>query len=420
MHGAPLTSHRSIAVCSAAAASAIALAACSYELGNIDGAMTVIQVMPAGEFRPSDGREMDVPAWRIDAALAARVIERFRARRVPPVIDYEHQTLRKEENGQPAPAAGWFRELTWHEGKGLYAAVELTQRARDHIRTGEYRYFSPVFSYDDTGAVLEVLMGALTNNPALHSLEPLAVLAAAQFGAPPTEKPMNKLLAALCAALGLVAASTTEDQAVAACAAIKPKLDELGQLRKALGLADNVATSDAVAACTAIKTRADEAVALRRAIGVAESAASSDAIAACTAIKTKADASAGVDPAKYAPITVVEELRTQIAALSAKSRDGEVAALVEAGLADGRLLPAMKDWATELGKSNLAALTGYLDKAQPIAALTSTQTRGVPPVTTGGNEHGLTADQLAICTNCGITPEAFAASLKGERVVKTA
>lgn len=420
MHGAPLTSHRSFAACSAAVTSAIALAACTYELQDFGGPTALIQVTPAGEFRPSDGRDMDVSAWRINAALAARVIERFRDRRVPPVIDYEHQTLRKEQNGQAAPAAGWMRDLVWHEGKGLYATVELTQRARDHIRAGEYRYFSPVFSYDDTGAVLEVLMGALTNNPALHSLEPLAVLAAAQFGAPPTEKPMNKLLAALCAALGLVAASTTEDQAVAACAALKWKLDERDALRKALGLGDSVASADAIAACTALKARADEAGALRRAIGVADAVASTDAIAACTAIKIKADASGGVDPAKYVPISVVEEMRTQLAVLTAKSRDTEVTALVDAGLADGRLLPTMKTWAMDLGKSNLAALTAYLNTAQPIAALTSTQTRGLSPLAADTDSHGLTADQLAVCTNCGITPEAFAKSLKGVSLPKTA
>ncbi|HSX60260.1 MAG TPA: phage protease [Tahibacter sp.] len=414
MHGAPSAhSHlKSLAICSSIAAGAVALAACSFEITEHSGDTIEIQVTPAGEFRPIDGREMKVPAWRINAALAARVIDRFRARRVPPVIDYEHQTLRKEQNGQPAPAAGWFRGLSWREGKGLYGTVELTQRARDHIRAKEYRYFSPVFSYDEqTGDVLDLVFGALTNDPALDNLEPLAVLAAARLGTY-SENLMNPLLAALCAALGLTASSTTEAQAVAACAAIKPKFDELDQLRNALGIGEGVGAGDAVAACTALKARADESNSLRRAIGIAESVASTDAIAACTAIKTKADVASGADPAKYVPVAAVEELRTQIAALTSESRNGKVAALVETGLADGRLLPALKDWATDLGKKDFAALTAYLDKAQPIAALTSTQTRGVSPIATGENAHGLTVDQLAICTNCGITPEAFAKSLK--------
>lgn len=48
---------------------------------------------------------MEVPAWRINQAIATRVIERFNARANPAVVDYEHQTLHKETNGQPAPAA---------------------------------------------------------------------------------------------------------------------------------------------------------------------------------------------------------------------------------------------------------------------------------------------------------------------------
>ena len=69
---------------------------------------------------------MDVPAWRINAAIATRVIAEHNPTQ-PPVIDYEHQTLHKEANGQPAPAAGWIHGLRWLDGKGLYAEVELTQ-----------------------------------------------------------------------------------------------------------------------------------------------------------------------------------------------------------------------------------------------------------------------------------------------------
>ncbi|MGE1673772.1 phage protease [Pseudomonas aeruginosa] len=36
----------------------------------------------------------------------------------------------KRENGQPAPAAGFFRALEWREGQGLFAQVELTARAK--------------------------------------------------------------------------------------------------------------------------------------------------------------------------------------------------------------------------------------------------------------------------------------------------
>ncbi len=125
----------------------VAIAACSFQLPQLEDGSAWIQVTPAGEFRPTDGRPMDVPAWRIDAASAAAVIDRARARKTPPVLDYEHQTLKKEENGQPAPAAGRFLDFEWREGSGLWGRVEYTARAARMIEDGEYLYFSPVFSY---------------------------------------------------------------------------------------------------------------------------------------------------------------------------------------------------------------------------------------------------------------------------------
>jgi len=334
-----------------------------------------IQLTPAGAFRPSDGRAMSVPAWRIDQAIATRVMERFNARRNPPVVDYEHQTLHKETNGQPAPAAAWMRALQWRD-TGLWATVELTARAAELIQAGEYRYVSPVFRYDEkTGDVLAIEMAAITNNPAIDGMEPLARRAAATFGYPdpdPEEEPaMNPLLKALLAALALPE-TTTEDQAIAACAALRPKLDTLDKLASALG------------------------------------AAPEGALAACTALKTQA-AAATPDPAKYVPVGVVEEIKGQLAALSAENTDRKVTELVEAGLADGRLLSAQKDWATELGKQNIASLTAYLGTAHPLAALSATQTGGRQPAG-GKDENGLTADELAVCTATGIDPKDFAAS----------
>jgi len=371
-----------VAICSSAQVEDVALAACAFAL-PAPGADNLIQlqVTPAGEFKPTDGRPMKVPAWRINAAIASKVIERFNARKRPLVVDYEHQTLRKEENGQPAPAAAWMTKLDWREGKGLYATTELTARAREQIAAGEYRFFSPVFTFDRTnGDVLDMRMGAFTNDPAIDGMEPLALRAAATFGIQSHEdNSMNKLLQAIIAGLAL-ATTTTEDQAIAACASIKPKLDELGELRKALGIADDVGTTDAIAACTAVKAKADQG-------------------------------GGTPDPAKYVAVGVVEDLKNQVAALTAKTVDREVGELVESGLKDGRLLPAQKDWATQLGKKDIAALTSYLKTAQPIAALTGTQTRGQQPAATD-DPNGLTPDELAVCTATGVKPEDFAKTKK--------
>lgn len=108
-----------------------------------------------------------------DAALS---VVRLAAARVSDfVIDYEHQTLNTASNGQPAPAAGWFKRLEWREGDGLYVTdARWTERASAMIKAKEYRFISPTFHYDKHGNVLDIVNAALTNNPALDGLTELA------------------------------------------------------------------------------------------------------------------------------------------------------------------------------------------------------------------------------------------------------
>lgn len=357
---------------------AIALAACSYSLPvpAADNIIT-IQVTPAGYFTPADGREMAVPAWHIDAAVAAQVIERFKAKTTPRVVDYEHQTLLKEDNGQPAPAAGWFLDLEWREGEGLFARVELNARAAQYIASGEYRFFSPVFLYHPvTGDVLEVQMGALTNNPAIDGMQALSLRAAATFGL------------------------TLDDE--------EPPVEELMvAVRAALGLADNTTQEQAIAALTAHKSDHD---ALRKLLGVEDKADGAALVAACTGLKAKA-ASVTPDPAQFAPVAVVQGLQGEVAALSARlgERDQkDLDAEIKAAMDDGRLHKSMESWARDLGKSNRAALTAYLSGIAPIAALTGSQTLGKPPV--ADEKTGLTQDELAVCSAMGLSADQFKAA----------
>jgi len=367
-----------------ASVAALAVAACTYSLANsteLDGGLVLLQLTPAGEFLPSDGRPLDSPPWRIDAASAQAVIARFHARSQPMVIDYEHQTLNKEKNGQPAPAAGWMRDLRWIDGKGLHAVAELTARAKGFIDSKEILYISPVFEYSkDTGTVLAIHMAALTNTPALHGMDPLTLMAAASaaFLTPTTQEPtLNPLLKAVLKALGLPD-TTTETAACAALADIGP----IGKLK-----------DKAEAACTALGLQAD--------------ASADSVVAACTSLRT----AASVDPAKYVPVAVVDELRTNMAALTARQAQADIDAAVAPALADGRLLPgAQETWARDLGKTNLAALTTYLATAQPIAALKGTQTNGKPPVSVAAAGAQLSPEELAVCSAMGLTSEKFKAA----------
>ena len=355
---------------------AIALAACSFTLPTPAADNLIeLQVTPAGHFMPRDGRPMKVPSWHINMAIASRVIERFNTRSTPPVLDYEHQTLWKEDNGQPAPAAGFFRSLVWRDGEGLFAQVELTSKAAQYIADGEYRYFSPVFLFDPvTGDVLDLQMGALTNNPAIDGMQALGERAAATFGLyldPHEDIPVNPLLLAVLTALGL-AETTTEEQAVAALSA------HTATLRKELGLDDKADGKALLAACSSLKQQA---------------------------------AGATPDPAQFVAVGVLKAMQGDLAVLTARlqERDNkDTDTLIDAALVDGRLLKPMEGWARELGKKDRAALTSYLDAAAPIAALSATQTGGRPPVV--DEKSGLNTEEQAICTSLGITHEAFKAA----------
>lgn len=378
------------------------LAFCAV-LAALNVGATEIQLLPAGEFRGIDGRPAEVHSWRVTAEIAERLRATLAARVNPLPVDYEHQTLRSVENGQPAPAAGWLKAVEWRDGLGLFGVVEWTERARALIAAGEYRYISPVFRYDAaTGEPLELLPPALVNYPAIDGMQAVALsaLAEAWSGSPSQQEitTMNELLKAVLKALGLKDDATPE-AATAAFAALNARL---AAAPKALGLQDDAPAEAVTAAIAALAARA---AAAPKALGLQDDA---PADAVCTAIA--ALKAGGPDPAKFVSVDVVNSLRDQVAALSAVASAREVDETVKAALADGRILPPMEAWARELGKKDIAALKAYVAAATPIAALGGTQTRGKQPG--AGGDGKLTDVQIAVCKAIGVSEEDYAASLK--------
>jgi len=341
----------------------IALAACTFVLPHSEDSIAWLQLLPAGAFKAVDGRPTDVAHWFIDAATAAQVMARSQARQTLAVIDYEHQTLNKEENGQPAPAAGWLLDFEWREGSGLWGKAFFTERARRQINAGEYRYFSPVFSYDAQGAVLTIEMGALTNHPALDGLQPLSTLATLSGRA------------AACFGF-LYKGQAPEDDA----------MDKA--LLEALGLAEGADSAAALAALNQLKAQqaaqSQTLAALKVALKVTDEA---QLLAVCSRLSASASPSAAlsqageepVDPSRLVPIEAVNELAEKVAALSLQVTGSAVDKLVGEALADGRLLPAMEGWAREYGQKDRKGLEAFLKEAAPLVALTRLQAVSPPP-----------------------------------------
>jgi phage I-like protein len=99
----------------------VPIAACVFEIVAAQSAGDEVQLFPNGHFCGVDGRPANAADWVMNAGIAARLIAHIGARANPLVIDYEHQTLNAEDNDQPTPVAGSFKQLHYRPGQGLYA-----------------------------------------------------------------------------------------------------------------------------------------------------------------------------------------------------------------------------------------------------------------------------------------------------------
>lgn len=142
-------------------------------------------------------------------------------------------------------------------------------------------------------------------------------------------------------------------------------------------------------------------------LGLPAAASQEDIKAQIAALK-----SAAPDPAQWVPLAEYTGLQTQLAALSTEVETDKRDLLVETALSDGRILPAQE---TYWRAQPVAALSAYLDVAQPMAAISGMQSGGTAPLGAGaGDIVALTADQLALCDQMRISPDEFLATLKGQ------
>ncbi len=138
----------------------------------VDGSPKEIHIVPIGEWKER--------GFRVTKEDCEDIVRNFNAFGIKLVIDYEHQSLNSQWNGQPAPAAGWIGRLELRE-KGVYATdLEWTEEALEQIKNKKYGYISPVIVFDDHDPHDDSWIGcslhsvALTNTPYFRAdLEPL-------------------------------------------------------------------------------------------------------------------------------------------------------------------------------------------------------------------------------------------------------
>jgi phage I-like protein len=311
-------------------------------------------ITPDGAFRSDDGRPASMTGGTLlDWQMSAEIAAALIAKLESsgkPIL-YDY-----EHNSMwgDSRAAGWIVKLVYVAGRGLFGRVEWTPDAAEEIAKKVYRYSSPLFYFDPkTGAVTELLSVALTNNPALGDLGAVDLVRRAALAALPLGALANQFI------------------------------------HSAGGLPGNQS---------------------------GESDMTPEQLAALTAERD------GLKTTLAALTVERDGLKTQVVALTAE-RDGLVAEKAQAALTaekvekdelikaalsgdKPRLMPAQKEWAE---KQPLASLKEYIATSAPLP-LASLQAE----VTAGDGNHGLSKDELAMCSKMGLTPEAFAKAKKDQ------
>jgi len=335
----------------------LTVAACSFEIDKAKYGR--IQLLPYGKFRATDGRPTDVEAWYVTDTNGADVVALANNQRNPLPIDYEHQIIHSLKNGKEAPSAGWM-EYFYFTPQGIFADVRWTDKAADYIKNGEYRYISAVFAYDTDGYVRKIFHAALTNTPALDGMEEAMV--AASVNLLQEESQMDKnLQAALCALFALKQDSTEAEMTakVTALSAAKGKSDV-----------------DVLDVYAKLAEKEQSVAALSTQVG-------------------------NPDPAKFVPVEQVAALQADFNALKVSVETDKKDALITAALSQGKLSPALKDWAQSL---SVEALSAYLEKAPAMAALSGEPQAKADP---DQNVVALSAAEQAAARALGMTEAEF-------------
>lgn len=266
----------------------------------------------------------------------------------PLAFDYNHQTVFAALNGSPSPASGWIDQLDVRDG-AIWAHVDWTKSGRAAVACKDYRFVSPTFLHNKDGTITKLVSSALVNSPNLTELPAIAS-----------------------------ALRTASTQALPNGDTTPMDKELQGRLAAAFGLPADTAVATLV-------THAE---------------------------KQKVVLSTGVpDPAKFVPMAAFAELQQEVATLKSSAASTHATALVDGASAAGKLTPAMREWGLAYASSNPAGFETWLAAAPVIVA------PGADPNLAGADadtqkDGALTAHELAVCANLGITPEAYQATKK--------
>jgi len=325
-------------------------------------------LMPSGDINADDGR-------KFKNANTADVVKASAAK-IDLVIDYEHQTDYAKQNGQPAPAAGWIKELA-ARADGIWGRVEWTDKAKAYLAAKEFRYLSPTFLHDKAGNVQRILRAALLNSPAIHELPALAK--SQQTGTDPMD--VEQYLA-LCQALGLAEGTAVDaviKTAKAAQTVATEAADTTAALCSSLDLDQNASVEDVTAAVTSLKA---------------------------TATATAIDNGGTPDPAQFVSMAAFQEQSGALKTLQDTIAAATANDVVEKAMAAGKVTPANRDWALALARTDPGSFDDFVKNA-PVIIAPGTAT---PSGDITAKATALDADEKSMCAAMSISEEQFLAT----------
>ena len=339
-----------------------------------------VELIPAGSrVVARDGREFsnEDPQGVIDA---------FADNNLDIVIDWEHATEVKAPFGEVAPAAGWIVELQNRDG-AIWGRVEWTESGAASLISREYRFISPAFQHDEDGVVLQIVSAGLTNRPALDLSE-----LARQKGNKPMDKELLKLL-------GLPENATQEDvnKAIAERNTAQQKAEE----EKAA----------AEAAAQEAQTQVEET---QQQLAAATEERDSLKTALAAAKKDVPNAELFVPRSDYeAALNSIKRLEEDSKARAERELDEKVNAAVDNALKEGKITPASRDYhiASCKQEGGLERFSKFIETAPVIVKPGEIITDPVPE---NAGDVTLSATDLAVCRQTGISPEEFKKARKQE------
>jgi Mu-like prophage I protein len=341
--------------------------------------------------------QTDKGAFLFDDKAADLVMSTYRQRAVPLMGDYEHQTANATKNGQPAPASitEWTPEVRRDASGGpeLWATqVKWTDRARAMLQAGEYRFFSPMFMFDDEKRPTWLVNIALTNNPATHGQEPLVAATAATEG--------DIMECESCGRLSAKMGAMADEHR----AHLKGLVEEHQQ--KIDGLTAKLKSFEDWAAEESKEHGGDG-----KASATATLSAFRRDVCALAGEKTLSGAM-GVLKAHKQSHEQHAALTADLAKQKTEALTAQFGTTLDAAVKDGKITPAQKDYwqvqAKDIGpEKGLAMLTGFVATLQPIVNSTSQLPAGQPPA-----PIGLTASQLEAAAKMHIPVEQITAGMK--------